>query len=104
MPDRIIPVTAEERLIGYGAPFTLDMIQEQAHTRCEIEGELSWFVPLAGSGTPDGECWQPGECWLIEGNASVEIAEQISALIAQPLSSGAKQLRLQSVPLRAIRG
>lgn len=102
MPDRIIPVTAEKRLIGSGAPFTLDMVQGQAHTRREVEGELSWFIPLAGSGTLDGERWRPGECWLIEGKASVEVAEQMSALIAQPLSSSAQQIGIPSLPRRAI--
>lgn len=104
MPDRTIPVTAEERLIGSGAPFTLDMVQGQARTRRQVEGELSWFIPLAGSGTIDGECWRPGECWLIEGEASVEIAEQMSALIAQPVSSGVQQIGIPSGPGRAMHG
>lgn len=88
LPDRVIAVTAEERLIGSGAPFTLDIIQGQAHTCREIKSELLWFIPLAGTGTLSGESWRPGECWLIEGEATIEVAEPMSALIAQPVSSG----------------
>ena len=104
MPDRIIAVTAEERLIGSGAPFTLDIMQGQAQTCREVRGELSWFIPLAGAGTLNGESWRPGECWLIEGEATVEITKQMSALLAQPLSSGVQQIGIPSMPRKAISG
>lgn len=102
LPDCIIAVTAEERLIGSGAPFTLDIVQGQAQTCREVRGELSWFIPLAGAGSLNGESWRPGECWLIEGEATVAIKKQMSALLAQPLSSGAQQIGIPSVPRRAI--
>lgn len=104
LPDRIIALTAEERLIGSGAPFTLDIVQGQAQTRREVRGELSWFIPLAGAGTLNGESWRRGECWVIEGEATVEVAEQMSALLARPMSSGAQQIDIPSLPRRAISG
>lgn len=104
LPDRIIALTAEERLIGSAAPFTLDIVQGQAQSCREVKGELSWFIPLAGAGTLSGESWQPGECWLIEGEATVEIAEPMRALIAQPISSVGQQIDLPSRPRRAVSG
>lgn len=102
LPDRVVPVTAEERLIGSGAPFTLDIIQGQAQTWRKVKGEMSWFIPLAGAGTLNGESWRPGECWLIEGEATVEVMEPMSALIAQPISSFGQQTDLPFLPCRAI--
>lgn len=88
MPDRIIPLTAEEQLVVSGAPFTLDIIQGAAQTLQQVEGEMLWFIPLAGSGTIDDQAWRPGECWLIEGGAAFAVAEQMSGLIARPIFSG----------------
>ena len=104
LPDRVVAVTAEERLIGSGAPFTLDIVQGQAQTCREFKGDTSWFIPLAGAGTLNGESWRPGECWLIEGDATVEIVEQMSALVAQPMSLAAQQIELPLVPRRAAGG
>ncbi|WP_397587139.1 class I mannose-6-phosphate isomerase [Sphingobium fuliginis] len=58
MPDRVIAMTAEEQLVGSGAPFTLDIVQGQAQPPQEVEGEMLWFIPLAGSGTIDGQAWR----------------------------------------------
>lgn len=84
MPDRIVPGTAEERLVtGPDTPFILDMVQGKAGSSQRIEGEMLWFVPLAGSGTIDGEPWRQGECWLIEGTAALAIETGMSALLAR---------------------
>ncbi|BAI97845.1 MULTISPECIES: class I mannose-6-phosphate isomerase [Sphingobium] len=104
LPDRIIALTAEERLIGSAAPFTLDIVQGQAQTSQQIKGEMSWFIPLAGTGILNGESWRPGECWLIEGEATIEILEQMSALIAQPMSPIVQQIDVPSLPRKAVRG
>lgn len=104
LPDRVIPMTAEEQLIASGAPFTLEMIQGPAQSCREIEGEMLWFIPLAGAGTLNGESWHPGECWLIEGDATVEIVEQMSALLAQPTYSGEEQIDIMSLPRRSVAG
>lgn len=87
LPDRLIPLTAEEQLVSSGAPFTLELIQGQAQSRQEVEGELLWFIPLAGSGTIDDKVWVSGECWLIQGQATLEIEEHMSALFAHPVAA-----------------
>ena len=102
LPDRIIPPTAQERLIASGAPFTLDIVQAEAETCRPINGEMSWFIPLAGAGTLNGERWRPGECWLIEEGATIEIVEPLSALIAQPSYSSAQQIAFPSQSRRGV--
>lgn len=84
MPDRVIPLTAEEQLVASGAPFSLDIVQGAPRSLCKIDGEMLWFIPLAGSGMIDGQAWHSGECWLITNGASIEIAEPMSALFARP--------------------
>ncbi|WP_242125443.1 class I mannose-6-phosphate isomerase [Sphingobium sp. Sx8-8] len=84
LPDRIVPVTAEERLVaGPGTPFILDMVQAGPGSEQRIEGEMLWFVPLAGSGTIDGQLWRQGECWLIEGSAALAADTGMSGLLAR---------------------
>ncbi|AMK22061.1 MULTISPECIES: class I mannose-6-phosphate isomerase [unclassified Sphingobium] len=84
MPDRIVPITAEETLVASSdAPFILDMVQGKAGTVRQIEGKMLWFIPLAGSGTIDGQAWRQGECWLIEGTADLAIDTGMSALLAR---------------------
>ncbi|WP_176591885.1 class I mannose-6-phosphate isomerase [Sphingobium sp. EM0848] len=104
LPDRVVPPTTEGRLIEAGAPFTLDIVQGKAKTCWKVNGEMSWFIPLAGAGTLNGESWRPGECWLIEGEATVEIVEPMSALLAQPSSSVAQQIDIPSLPRRPVSG
>ncbi|WP_432769716.1 MAG: phosphoheptose isomerase [Sphingopyxis sp.] len=31
----------------------------------------TWFVPIDGDGTIDGQVWQPGECWLLDDAADL---------------------------------
>lgn len=84
MPGRIVPVTADERLVtGPDTPFILDMIQGGAGTTQQVEGGMLWFIPLAGSGTIDGQPWQRGECWLIEEGAAIAAGTGMSALLAR---------------------
>ncbi|MCI4592639.1 class I mannose-6-phosphate isomerase [Sphingobium sp. BYY-5] len=83
MPDRIVPITAGERLVaGPDTPFILDMVQGDSDTQRQVEGDMLWFIPLAGVGTIDGQAWRKGECWLVEGKATITAQEKMSALIA----------------------
>jgi mannose-6-phosphate isomerase len=59
------------------------MVQAAAGTRQQIEGETLWFIPLAGTGTIDGQPWRQGECWLIEGSAALTADQHMSALLAR---------------------
>ncbi|EQA97201.1 class I mannose-6-phosphate isomerase [Sphingobium sp. HDIP04] len=84
LPDRVVPIMAEERLVAGGdAPFILDLVQGEAGSRQWIEEKMAWFIPLAGAGAIDGEPWRRGECWLIEGTAALTIDDGMSALLAR---------------------
>ncbi|KKW93449.1 class I mannose-6-phosphate isomerase [Sphingobium chungbukense] len=84
LPDRIVPVAAEESLVtGPGTPFLLDMVHGTAGTERTVEGEMLWFIPLAGTGMIDGQPWRRGECWLIEQGAAIAADTDMSALLAR---------------------
>lgn len=84
LPDRIVPVTAEEKLVtGPGTPFILDMVQIKAGSEQLVEGDMLWFIPLTGAGAIDGQPWRQGECWLIEQGAAIVAETDMSALLAQ---------------------
>lgn len=42
----------------------------------------SWFIPLAGAGTLDGQSWSAGECWLLDGPSELSCTESARSLIA----------------------
>jgi mannose-6-phosphate isomerase len=46
------------------------------------EGGQSWFIPLSGRGRIDGQPWEAGQCWLIEGSATLDCAEETRMLVA----------------------
>ena len=65
------------------APFTLDLrTLETGDTVLGESGQQSWFVPLDGAGLIDGEPWSAGQCWLIDGVASVSVDKSGRALLA----------------------
>jgi mannose-6-phosphate isomerase len=58
-------------------------MQGNAGSEQAIAGEMLWFIPLAGSGMLDGQPWKSGECWLVEGSATIGVEERMSALLAR---------------------
>jgi mannose-6-phosphate isomerase len=65
------------------APFALSLcsIKKDEAARIGAEGQ-SWFVPLAGAGTLDGQAWRQGQCWLLDGPADLACTEPARILIA----------------------
>jgi len=57
------------------------------------DGTPGWFVPLVGSGTLDGRPWQAGECWTVEGEASLAASADGDILFAYPLAKRIDVLR-----------
>jgi mannose-6-phosphate isomerase len=45
-------------------------------------GGQCWFIPLDGAGTLDGQPWAAGQCWLIDGTATLAITAQSRAMLA----------------------
>ncbi len=64
------------------APFDL-ALQTIAPGEHRIGGaEQSWFMPISGRGTIDGQAWEAGECWLIDDGASLAATAATRTLIA----------------------
>lgn len=65
------------------APFALQLRSfgkgDSAHIGTEGPG---WFVPLSGHGALDGQRWEAGECWLLDGPAHLACNDDARTLIA----------------------
>jgi mannose-6-phosphate isomerase len=84
LPEQAFPPGSQGRLVdGIGAPFTLDMLNWAPGEDIAVDGAMSWFIPLSGSGTIDGQPWAASECWLIEGGARIRAGDTTSAFIAR---------------------
>jgi mannose-6-phosphate isomerase len=64
------------------APFTLGLETFDTGTTQIGGAGQSWFVPLTGRGTIDGQSWEAGQCWLIENGAALSVSGTSRALIA----------------------
>lgn len=74
----------EARLLdGDEAPFALDLRSfGPGETHRIGSSHQSWFVPLAGVGTLDGQAWSAGECWLLDGPSELSCTISARSLIA----------------------
>jgi mannose-6-phosphate isomerase len=45
---------------------------------------MGWLIPVSGSGTVDGEKWQVGECWTLNGTTQIAIDAEADMLFAYP--------------------
>jgi mannose-6-phosphate isomerase len=48
---------------------------------------LGWLIPLTGAGRVDGMAWATGECWMIEGGATLSAEPGARCLFAYPLAT-----------------
>lgn len=67
------------------APFALHLLTlPRGETRLGDSGSgPSWFIPLTGAGTIDGEPWEAGQCWLLDGAAMIDVTKPARILLAQ---------------------
>lgn len=66
-----------------GAPFAVALHHLDADGERSVSGDgLAWFVPLRGQGMIAGQAWQTGECWLVQGNATIVAQDAADFLIA----------------------
>lgn len=71
-----------ELLTAGDAPFLLSQrTGETGPAALDVQGQ-GWFVPLSGTGTIDGQDWRAGECWLVDGPATLDLAGNACWLIA----------------------
>ena len=64
------------------APFSLALETFAVGEHSIGAKEQSWFIPLTGRGVIDGESWEAGQCWLIDGGATLSVAASSRALLA----------------------
>ena len=83
-PVNIAETSAAALLGKEEAPFALRLMTLPRGEKHLGEGQpgLSWFIPLTGAGTIDGEPWEAGQCWLVDGAAALNIAEPARILLA----------------------
>ncbi len=85
---RAVPHLADARdadLLDQGeAPFALVLRSHEAGETVPVGavGQPGWFVPLNGGGTLDGQPYAAGECWLLDGEATLACTDDTKALIA----------------------
>jgi mannose-6-phosphate isomerase len=53
-------------------------------TIAEQHGRPIWLVPLTGNGTVDGAAIQPGEVWIVQGGAELNLDTGAELLVAYP--------------------
>lgn len=70
-----------------GAPFSLESLAGAAGETIRLDGGPGWFIPLQGQGLIDGQLWQAGETWLIEGEAELSVDRPLHALVARPVKA-----------------
>jgi mannose-6-phosphate isomerase len=82
--SRNLPLGEASRLVdGAGKPFTLEMVAWGAGGEIDLSGDPLWFVPISGSGLLGEKPWQKGECWLIEGDEHLRVAESTAGMLAR---------------------
>ena len=81
--ERVVPLGTDTRLVdGEGKPFVLDMASWDVGANVTLPEGQSWFIPMSGKGTIDGQPWHGSECWLADRGARIEVAEAAQVLIA----------------------
>lgn len=82
-PPVTIAARADARLLDRDeAPFRLDLVTLPAGHHDRHDAGERWFIPLTGHGTIDGAPWEAGQCWLLEGSATLIMASETRALVA----------------------
>ncbi len=65
------------------APFNLDLkTLAPGRTHIGTPVRQGWFIPLEGAGTIEDQPWAAGQCWLLDGEAALDVAEGGKTLFA----------------------
>lgn len=87
-PYKRAPVTiagkAQAHLLDHGqAPFSLDLLTlAEGSANLGKTGTQGWFIPLDGAGEIDGQPWSRGQCWLLDGEATLGVTQGGRILLA----------------------
>jgi mannose-6-phosphate isomerase len=85
MDQRFVPLGGDCLLLAKGQHFIIEQWGWSGTRSVALPQDApGWLVPVAGSGSVDGQAWHGGECWLIDGTAEVTIAAGADVLFAYP--------------------
>ena len=74
-------------ILAHGGKFVLERWQWAGARGISLPRTVpAWFVPVAGTGTLDGHAFAAGECWSIEAEAQIALADGCDVLFAYPLA------------------
>ena len=77
-------------ILCQGGKFVIERWHWSGERRLQMpQGVPAWFVPVTGSGTIDGHAFTAGECWMVEGSATVGNRRENDVLFAYPLEQPA---------------
>ena len=82
-PETIADKSGAHLLDHSEAPFSLDLLTlEPGTTTLGKDGAQGWFIPLDGAGTIEGQAWSRGQCWLLDGTATLDVQDGGRVLFA----------------------
>ncbi len=80
-------------ILAEGPKFVLERWRDVQGLITLPQGVPGWFAPLAGAGSIGDQCWQAGECWIVEGETPLDATEGSDILFAYPLPKRVDILR-----------
>lgn len=83
---QIVPLAPGRDVLTSGRKFVIERWSWAGKRSIALPADLDgWFIPMAGTGSLEGQAWASGECWHVRGQASLTLTKDASALFAYPL-------------------
>jgi mannose-6-phosphate isomerase len=80
-----VEASAGRKILADGPAFVLERWARSGAGRIVGEaGRPIWLAPLDGGGTIDGETFEAGGVWLVEGEAELDLGADSDVLVAYP--------------------
>ena len=79
-------------VLADGRKFVLERWQGARTSALEGDGRPIWLVPVAGTGTIDGQPLDAGSAWLVQGGAHLQLEADSDMVVAYPNSGVIERL------------
>ena len=77
-------ISAGREILAEGPKFVLERWRRPASAELEGDGRPLWLIPLSGGGMIDGEPFEAGGVWLVQGASAIRLDDGIDMLVAYP--------------------